>query len=231
MSVAAGRVNLKFEAMVAVESAKPIRGFRVLARRERSVGDGGVTLIEILLAAILMVVIAFPLVDALVSLRVGTHGSASREMALYLGQAIIEDVRYSLYGDATDLLDDLAAMPYEERMKTLFSGLAESGRRVACSAEAERSRYFVSLENPAGTGMVPLTETHSPETYHAARRYLCEVTVSSPVAAAEGEDPRPELAEICVRISWKGGRNLAHDRRLELHSIVSKEGRPDAGVE
>ena len=155
---------------------------------------GGLSLVEVLLACVLLVVLAVPLLDVLRGLRLGYAHSADRTTASFVAQAVLEEIRYRLYafGRGKDGV---------EGFEDLFAGFSEEGARVASWRDSERSRYFASFENLRGTGLHGFTPEQHPEIYARLYDMTCTVTVHTPIPAREGGEPETGLAEIEVRVS------------------------------
>ena len=157
--------------------------------------NGGISLVEVLLACVLLVVLAVPILDALRGLRLGYAHTADRTTASFVAQAVLEELRYRLY--AFYRSDDPT-----KSLEQFLASLAEQDARVASWRDDERSRYFARFENLQGTGLHGFTPDRHPEIYARLYDMLCTVTVQTPFPAVDGGPPEEGLAEVEVRVSW-----------------------------
>lgn len=178
--------------------------------------DEGLSLVEILLACVLLVVLSVPLLDVLRSLRLGYAHSADRTTAAFVAQAVLEEVRYRLYAFGSG-----SAEGGDEAMESFFARLGEEGARVASWRDGERSRYFARFENLQGTGLHGFTPEQHPEIYARLYDMLCDVHVRTPIPATDGGEPELGLAEIEVVVSWPSAGGGPRRPSLSLTTIVT----------
>ncbi len=189
----------------------------------------GVSLVEILIAVVIIVLVSMPIISALQSVHRGTHVTARKEFGLYLGQAILEGVQYRLYVSGPELqavgvdevLDEAA---YATALRVFFISLEEEGASITLDESNQASRYFASLENLKGTGLHGFSAERYPEIYSQLQGYRCELNVTTPSKGViAGTELQRELAEIAVKISWPSATGQGR-RSLELFTVVRVGG-------
>jgi len=93
----------------------------------------GFTLVEIMIALVLLAFIVFPLFEALFTTRKGVERTEAEMLAITLLQKIVEDIRYDLYNLDTD------------DFKNYVAGLAEDKTRIVTGSEC--SKFFKSISD------------------------------------------------------------------------------------
>lgn len=178
-------------------------------------------MLEVAIIALIMGVVAVPLMRGFGTFTRGMHRSTRQTGAVYLAQSIMEQIRRQVVIRRAGGPD--------------FASLAEEGATVVTETGATGSRYFIQFENLEGTTLHGITAESDPELYRQLSRYSCSVEVLEGPSSGEIDSDangRPELdmAEIGVTVSWEipGAQENAR-RSTTLWTLVT--GRDRGGRE
>lgn len=181
------------------------------------------SLLEILLAGVLVVAATIPLLDTFGGLRRGLQTSTRRVTALFLAQSILENVRYRLYNFGPFAGALPAPADRNQAIVEFFEELREEGAQVATDSDPERSLYFARIEDLSGTGLHGICRASHPNVFPRLAAFSCRLEVISDSPETDGDgDGRPDegLAELSVVIHWQeptGGP----EQELRLWTLLS----------
>ncbi|MBI4864108.1 MAG: type II secretion system protein [Candidatus Riflebacteria bacterium] len=203
------------------------RGARERSRR-------GFSLVEVLVATVIVSVALVPIVAGYHRLFAGLKKTQEATHATFLAQAILENVRYRLYdGDERFFrLDEVRAgkpvpdgdprvghlnLSREELDRRIcardyekfFLNLTEEGEPIVVLRDKAPSRYFVDFVNLKGSRLHGITQETNPTLYQELEHYRAslEVRLSVPESTLDSDgDGHPEidLVEIVALIRWTG---------------------------
>lgn len=165
-------------------------------------------MVEMVVIALVLGIVAIPLLDGFGTFSGSMHRSTRETGATYLGQAVMEQI--------------LRLVTVRPDGSLEVAGLEEAGAAVATGSDGAPSRYFARFENLAGTSFHGITPESDPELFRQLSRYTLDVEVRPPSAAVDSDadgSPERDLVEIGVTVSWQvpgSGR-----RSTSLWSMVS----------
>ncbi|MBI4872839.1 MAG: type II secretion system protein [Candidatus Riflebacteria bacterium] len=203
----------------------------------------GFTLLEVLIASLVLTAALVPIVANFSSVFHGFGKTREATHATMIGQAILENVRYRLYDGDTRFFT-LNDSPEERRRKLrnprnrfrdFFTKLREEGQKVTEVTSGDCSQYFVDFANLRGTPLHGLTASSNPGLFQdlASYRVTLEVSWSVPENLIDSdEDGRDELdmAEVLVTVSWQDRTQEERQERfftmLTHHQYLPPENLP-----
>lgn len=160
--------------------------------------------------ALILGVVSVPLLQGFGTFTRGLHRTTRQTAAVYIGQAIMEQIKHRVYLRSGGVLD--------------FSDLGEDGARVATQDDGERSKYFLEFENLEGTSLHGITQDSDADLYRQLSFFSCKVEVLTGAASTELDSDgngaqELDMAEIGVTIQWQvpGGSS----RETTLWTIVT----------
>lgn len=165
-----------------------------------------VSLIEVLVIAMVLGVVAIPFLEGFGSFSRSMHRTTRHTGAIYLAQAIMEQIRHRLERSR----DPAAAV----------LALAEAGAPVVTADGAASSRYFLRFENLEGTGLHGVTRETDPDLFTQLSVYSCEVQVlTGPEVSLPREAGGDGLVEVGVTVRWQAP--VGDGRSVTLWSMLT----------
>jgi len=191
--------------------------------------QSGLTIIEVIIAMVILVTVLIPLSDTFSSFRTGFETISRRTVALNLAASVLEHIHQKLYNDDLrlfDLLDsdtEKNASATEDAAMTIFDQYIEQDRSVTSEAGTEVSSYFVSIHDLTQSGDTGITMENDPDLYKQLEGFRCSVNlyysaeddlIDSDVDGSSEAD----MAEVRVRIHWSDDER---ERFVELWTVYS----------
>jgi len=154
----------------------------------------GLSLLEVVIVALILGVVAVPLMQGFGTFTRGMHRSTRQTSAVYVAQSILEQIRRRVVLRRAGPPD--------------FSAYAEEGAQVTSEEAGAASQYFLRFENLEGTSFHGITAETDPELHRQLSRYSCEVQVhfDAPDPNLDSDvdgEPEADLAEIGVTVRWE----------------------------
>ena len=189
----------------------------------------GLTIIEVVVAMVILVTVMIPLSDTFTTFRTGFVKISQKTLALNLASSVLEHIHQKLYDDDLrlfDLLDSDAeknAAATEDAAMSMFDQYIELNTSITSEADTSISSYFISIHDLTQSGDFGITLENDPDLYKQLREYRCSVNlyysaeddiIDSDVDGASEKD----MAEVRVRIHWLDD---GHERFVELWTVYS----------
>ena len=190
----------------------------------------GTSLLETIIAIVVLSVVLIPIANTFSTLRSGFTKVSRNAVAIGLARAVLDHIHYKLYDDDTRFADVLASdaekvlAVQNGEAKTFFSNLAETEKSVTCEDIGALSPYFNRINDLTKSGAFGITPENDIDLYNQLKTYRCSVDVyfSTPTDLLDSDvdgQSEPDMAEIKVTLSWDEGDQR---RSLELWSVFTK---------
>lgn len=191
-------------------------------------GKKGLTIIEVVIAMVILVTVMIPLSDTFTSFRTGFEKISRRTVALNLAASVLEHIHQRLYSDDLRLFnlldnDTVKNESTEDAATEVFDQYTELDRPVTSEAGTEISSYFVSIQDLTQSGDKGITLENDPDLFKQLEGFRCSVEI---YYSAEDDlidsdvdgSSEADMAEVRVRIHWldDGG-----ERFVELWTVYS----------
>jgi len=187
------------------------------------------TIIEVILAFVILLTILIPLSDSFSTFRVGFGKIEHKTVALNLASSVLEHIHYRLYDDdlrLSDILDsdtEKNTNTTEDAVAEIFDRFIETGTSVTGEADSEISPCFLSIHDLTQSGEFGVTQENDPDLYRQLKDYRCSVniyysTTDDLLDSDVDGSAELDMAEIRVRIHWLD-KNM--ERFVELWTVYS----------
>jgi hypothetical protein len=171
---------------------------------------GGTSLLEILMASVVLSLAFLPIVASVHSMFRFSHRSQEATLGTFMVRAALENIRHRVHDAAN------------RDSRELFKALAEADTPVVSEPGSKYVREFSNLEGTPG-----ITAESNPTLFGQLRaaRIKVEVLLADAAAAApldaDGDmRPEPDMCEVHVEVTWpdeKGGQ-----RRQEAWTALTR---------
>lgn len=174
----------------------------------------GLSIVEVIVILAILAVTAIPFLSSFTNFSRSAHRSARHTAAVYVGQAVIEQLRQRVMIEGE--LDAAA--------------LTEAGGSIVAGGGPEASQYFARFEDLQGSGLHGIREADQPELYAQLSHFTCDVAVVTGAAVgvdADGDGAaEPDLVEVGVTVRWRAPAGGEREATLWTLLTPYEGGRP-----
>lgn len=188
----------------------------------------GLTIVEVVIAMVILVTVMIPLSDTFTSFRTGFEKISRRTVALNLAASVLEHIHQKLYDDDLRLFDlmdsdSVKNAATDDAAMEVFDQYIELDRPVTSETGTEISSYFVSIHNLTQSGDAGITLENDPDLFKQLQGFRCSVDI---YYSAEDDlidsdvdgSSEADMAEVRVRIHWPDNGT---ERFVELWTVYS----------
>lgn len=188
----------------------------------------GLTIVEVVIAMVILVTVMIPLSDTFTSFRTGFEKISRKTVALNLAASVLEHIHHKLYNDDLrlfDLLDSdsIKNAATDDAATAVFDEYIELDRPVTSEEGTDISSYFVAIHDLTQSGDSGITLENDPDLFKQLEGFRCSVDI---YYSAEDDiidsdvdgSSEADMAEVRVRIHWP---DHGTERFVELWTVYS----------